>query len=366
MLIGLDVSRLGVAQRTGTEHYTWELLAALGQMDRHNQYLLYANRRPRALPPLPPRFHLRSLPWPRLWTHLRLSAEMLLHPPDVLHIPAHVLPLVHPQRSVVTIHDLGYLYYPQAHTLRQRLYLRWSTSWSARHANHLLADSEATKQDLVRFCRVPAEKITVVYLGVSSRFAPTTDGRVTRSVMERYGVRPPYLLFVGTVQPRKNLRRLIAAFAQADVGEFQLVLAGKRGWLTAEIDALGARLGVADRVHFTGYVADADVPVLLGGARALLLPSLYEGFGLTALEAMACGTPVLAARSSSLPEVVGDAGLLVDPLDVDDMARGLERIALDDTAWETLQARGLRRVTDWSWSRCARETLSVLEAVGKE
>lgn len=361
--IGIDASRLAVGQRTGTEQYTWELLRALGELDRHTDYTLYANRRPPALPPLPVNFRLRSLPWPRLWTHLRLSAEQLVAPPDVLFVPAHVLPLVHPRRSVVTIHDLGYEHEPAAHPLAQRLYLRYSTRWNARQATAVLANSEATKRNIVRFCGVPAEKITVVYLGVSPRFAPVTDEARLRAVAARYEVRRPYLLFVGTVQPRKNLGRLLAAFEQARLAGVQLVLAGKRGWLSADIEATIARLGAA--VRWAGYVADDDLPALISGARALVLPSLYEGFGLPALEALACGTPVVAAAVASLPEVVGDAGLLVDPLDTAAISAALRRIAGDDALHAELRARGLARAAAWTWQRTAEQTLAVLRAVAQ-
>lgn len=361
MQIGIDISRLAASQRTGTEHYTWELLAALGAIDQINSYRLYANQRPAALPPLPPNYLLRVMPWRRLWTHLRLSAELLRTAPDVLFIPAHVLPLVHPVRSVVTIHDLGYLHYPAAHPTWQRIYLRLSTMWSARQASHLIADSQATQRDLVRYCRVAPNKISVIYLGVSPRFVPVTAAAAQAAVAARYGLRSPFLLFIGTVQPRKNLVRLISAFAQARLANVQLVIAGKRGWLTEEIERLAAAQGVA--VHFTGYVADADVPALISAARALLLPSLYEGFGLPALEAMACGTPVLAAHVSSLPEVVGDAGVLVDPLDIASISDGLRRLALDDPLHAELRERGLARAAAWRWSHTAQATLHVLQAV---
>lgn len=365
MLIGFDASRLSVQERTGTEQYTWELLTALARIDRRNDYLLYTNGLPAALPPLPPNYRLRSLRLPRLWTHLRLSAEMLLRSPDVLFVPAHVLPLWSPRHAVVTIHDLGYLYYPEAHPPARRLYLRLATIWNARRATHILADSEATRRDIVRYCRVPASKITVVYLGVGERFRPVADPHRLRTVMECYGISTPYLLFVGTVQPRKNLQRLIEAWARFlrrhPAHELALVLAGKRGWLTDAIERRAGELGIAGRVHFTGYVADDDLPALIGGALGYLLPSLYEGFGLPLLEAQACGTPVLTSPVSSLPEVAGDAAIYVEPLDVDAIADGIARLVFEPELRERLRLRGLQRVVEWSWERTARETLAILE-----
>jgi glycosyltransferase involved in cell wall biosynthesis len=367
--IGFDASRLGVGQRTGTEHYTWELLRALGAIDRHNRYLLYTNGRPAALPPLPPNYYLRPIPFPRLWTHLRLSAEMLLQPPDVLFIPAHVLPFWSPHRAVVTIHDLGYLHYPEAHPPAQQFYLRLSTFWNARRATHIVAVSEATKRDIVRYCGVPDSKISVVYHGVSERFRPVHEPRHLQQILDRYGVPSPYLLYVGTIQPRKNLVRLIEAFARfvarQSAAAPSLVIAGKRGWMTEAIERRAKDLGIADRVHFTGYVADPDLPALVGGALAYLLPSLYEGFGLPVLEAQACGTPVLASAVSSLPEVAGDAALLVDPLDIDAIAAGIELLVEDAALRARLRERGLQRVSGWTWERTARATLAVLEAAAR-
>ena len=389
--IGIDASRIAVTARTGTEHYTYELLAALARRDRRTRYTLYCNQPPAALPPLGPNFVLRRIPFPRLWTHVRLSAELLARAPDVLFVPAHVLPLGAPLRrrtqTVVTIHDLGYLHFPEAHTRAHQLYLRLSTLWSARTATRLIAVSSATRDDLVRLARVPATKITVVHHGLSERFQPVEDPAAIATVLERYGLRDTetrrpgdtekpcaYFLYVGTVQPRKNLVRLIEAFAQATettsgnlqsaICDLQLVIAGKRGWLSESIERRAAELGIAERVRFTGYVADEDLPALLSGALAYVLPSLYEGFGMPVLEAMACGAPVLASNTSSLPEVAADAALLVDPMDTAALANGLARLAADAELRTELRARGLARAAGFTWDRCAEETLAVLKCAG--
>jgi glycosyltransferase involved in cell wall biosynthesis len=368
MKIGIDASRLQVTQRTGTEQYSWEVIEALGRLDRRNHYLLYTNGLPTILPPLPPNFELRSIPFPRLWTHLRLSAEMAWRSPDLLFVPAHVLPLWSPKRAVVTIHDLGYLHYPEAHPVARRLYLRVSTRWNALRATHIIADSAATSRDIVTHCGVPRSKISVVHLGVGERFKPITDPAHLQQVASDYGITTPYLLYVGTIQPRKNLERLIEAWAAYQPGARQdltLVIAGKRGWLTDAIERRVHQLGIADRVHFTGYVADEDLPALLSGALAYLLPSLFEGFGLPVLEAQACGTPVLTSSTSSLPEVAGDAAVYVDPHDVASIRDGIARVCEDRELREQLRAAGLRRTADWSWTNTARETLRVLEAYGR-
>jgi glycosyltransferase involved in cell wall biosynthesis len=367
MLIGFDASRLGVGQRTGTEAYTWELLQAFGALDRRNHYHLYANGLPPALPPLPPNYQLRSLRWPRLWTHVRLSAEMALRPPDLLFVPAHVLPLWSPRRSVVTIHDLGYLHYPEAHPLSRRLYLRLSTRWNAWRATHLIADSQATRQDIVQHCHVSPGKVSVIYLGVGPQFRPLEDTAPLQAAARRCAIPGPYALYVGTIQPRKNLVRLIEAWAiylGRSRRNITLVIAGKRGWLSAAIERRAHELGIAAHVHFAGYVHADDLPALLSGAQAFLYPSLYEGFGLPVLEAQACGTPVLTSTTSSLPEVAGDAAVLVDPLDPGAIADGIARVLEDQTLRERLRRAGLARVADWSWRRTARQTLALLETVG--
>jgi len=369
MLIGIDASRATSEQRTGTEGYSLHLIRALLEIDQHNEYVLYFNRPPRpGLFPASPRWRARVIPLPRLWTHLRLSLEMLSAPPDVLFVPAHVLPLVHPRRSVVTVHDLGYRHEPQAHRPLDRLYLDISTRYNARAASHVIADSAATKRDLAQLYGTDPQRIAVVPLGVDELFQPVTDPARLAAVCAKYGLPGDYLLYVGTLQPRKNLVRLVEAWAQ--ICNLQsaicnkLVLAGKRGWLYEEIFATVRKLGLEGRVLFPGYVPEEDLPALLSGATAFVLPSLYEGFGLPVLEAMACGTPVIAANVSSLPEVVGDAGLLVDPLDSDALAATMQRLVQDAALGEDLRQRGLARARLFSWPRSAQETLAVLEAAG--
>lgn len=367
--IGIDISRIATATRTGTEHYTYELLAALALRDRSTRYTLYCNQPPTMLPPLGPNFTLRRMPFPRLWTHLRLSTELVVRPPAVLFVPAHVLPLGTPlrrtMRTVVTIHDLGYLRYPEAHTPAHRLYLRISTLWSARVATRIIAVSTATRDDLVRFAGVRSDKITVIHHGLAPRFRPVADPTAITAAQARYGITDTYFLYVGTLQPRKNLLRLIEAFAQLDENALQstrteLVIAGKKGWLTEAIERRATELGVAERVRFVGYVADADLPALLSGALGFVLPSLYEGFGMPVLEAMACGAPVLTSTISSLPEVAGNAALLVDPEDTAAIMGGLRRLTTEPALRAQLRARGLARAAEFTWQRCAAQTLAVL------
>lgn len=368
MLIGIDASRATAPQRTGTENYSLSLIHALLALDGRHRYRLYFNQPPAPdLLPAAENIEVKTIPFPRLWTHVRLSWEMANHPPDVLFIPAHVLPLVHPRHSVVTVHDLGYLYYPQAYTRWARWYLRWSTSYNARAAAHLIADSEATKRDLLQHCHTPPEKVTVVYPGYDPSFAPVRDPARLAAVRERYRISAPYVLYVGTLQPRKNLLGLLDAFAvlAKEDKETHLIIAGKKGWLYQPLFAHAEQLGLGQRVHFIGYVPQEDLPTLINGARVFVLPSFYEGFGLPVLEAMACGTPVICSNAASLPEVAGDAAFLINPHDTEGLARALALVLADPDLHRDLAKRGLRRVRYFSWQKCAQQTLQVLEHVSQ-
>ncbi len=365
MQIGIEASRATVARRTGTESYARCLTQAMlaeGAAEGH-RFTLYFRDPPApdlfGTPdfcgaPAPPQADYRIIPFPRLWTHVRLSWELAARPrPDVLFVPAHVLPLVHPLPAVVTVHDLGYRYFPQAHPLGQRLYLELSTWFSARAATHLLADSEATKRDLARFYGIPPGKVTVVYPG----YDDTLHRVEAAPVRAKYGLPEGYFLHVGTLQPRKNLLRLIEAVARAPA-PLTLVLAGRPGWLAGPIVALARAQG--PRVRLLDYVPDADLAGLYSGARALVFPSLYEGFGFPVLEAMACGTPVICSNTSSLPEVAGAAALLVDPRDGPALTAAMVQVQTQPALGTALAEKGAAQVRQFSWARAARETLAVL------
>ncbi len=385
MLIGIDASRAARARRTGTEAYSLHLIQSLVKIPRAHQFRLYT---PVPLPTdlagaeCDAECEVRVIPLPRLWTHVRLAWEVRRHSPDVLFVPAHVMPLMCPVPTVVTVHDLGYLCYPQAHRPYDRWYLDLTTRRHARLAAYIVADSQATRDDLVRHYQADPDRVIVVYPGRDEKLARVESPGAVTDVRERYGILGvpseakrrtngmggDYLLYLGTLQPRKNLVRLVEAFAhlQPAAIDMQLVLAGKKGWHCEVLIDRVRSLGLSGRVAFPGYVDDDDKAALISGATALVYPSLYEGFGLPVLEAMACGTPVLTSNVSSLPEVAGNAALLVNPLNVDDISAGISRLITDADLRRSLVMKGYAQVRKFSWARAGYQVLQVLESVASD
>ncbi|GAB4434769.1 MAG: glycosyltransferase family 1 protein [Anaerolineae bacterium] len=371
--IAIDASRAAAAQRTGTEAYSLHLiraLLALGAERRSARFTLYC----RDTPP-PDLFDLHAeraalsvIPAPRLWTHVRFAAALFRDRPDVTFVPAHTLPLAFPGPGVVTVHDLGFRHFPEAHPTVARLYLDLTTKHSARRARAILADSACTRRDLTAFYGIDAAKVHVVYPGVDPALAPVHDAAALAEVREHYGIPGPYLLHVGSLQPRKNLARLIEAYAAwlPDAApQRYLVLAGARGWLYDDIFATVRRLGLEAWVCFPGYVDDAHLAALYSGADAFVFPSLYEGFGFPVLEAMRCRTPVICANTSSLPEVAGEAALLVDPLEVGALTNALRRLTTDAALRAALVAQGEKQAARFTWERAAQQALDILEAAAR-
>lgn len=364
-VVGIDASRAFETRSTGTEEYSSQVVRRLCHRARYAYRLYQRGPSTTALEGA----QVRVLGPGRLWTHLALGRELIRDRPDLLFVPAHVLPLRPRLRSVVTVHDLGYRVFPDSHTAFQRWYLDWSTRRHARIATRLIADSKATAQDLVRHYGVDPERVEVVYLGVDPELAPALPTAV-QALRERLGLpaAAPYVLHVGTLQPRKNLSRLVAAFAAiaAEQPDLHLVLVGASGWGDDGTVAMARQLGLDRRIHHSGYLARADLGPLYTGASAFVLPSLYEGFGLTALEAMACGTPVACSNSSSLPEVVGQAALLFDPHSEADITRALRALLADADVGHRLVAEGFQQVARFSWERCAAATEAALgRALGR-
>lgn len=359
MLIGFDASRAFNKNRTGTENYSFQILSNILKIDHTNNYHIYI--RPFVeVPDLAVHpYNFITIPFPRLWTQAGLALQTFKDKDlDVLFVPSHTLPLIRRPalKTVITVHDLGAEYLPQTHQLKQRLYLKLMTNYQLKTATHIIAVSEATKKDLIQKAGIPQEKISVIYEGYNKELF-----RPKKPVSAAY----PYFLFVGTIQPRKNLDRLIKAYAKflqhpsVTTHPPQLVLVGAKGWLSDTIYKLPSQLGLEDKIKFLGYVPDKDLPKLYQEALALVFPSLFEGFGLPILEAMASGCPVLTSNLSSLPEAAGKAGLLVNPYSEEEVSQGLIQI-MDGKTREKLIQAGLQQVKKFSWQKAARETLKIL------
>jgi glycosyltransferase involved in cell wall biosynthesis len=271
---------------------------------------------------------------------------------DLIHGTAFVGPLLSACPLVITVHDLSFLYYPRNFRALNRVYLRLFTQWSVHQAKRIIAVSESTKRDLIQQYGLPPDKVDVVYNGVDPRFRPLPSDQVASFRTER-GLPEQFILFVGTLEPRKNIVRLIESYARMQRPRPPLLLAGGRGWLYEEVFARVDALDLRGEVSFVGYVPAEDLPLWYNAASLFVYPSLYEGFGLPPLEAMACGTPVVASDASSLPEVVGRAGLLPDPNSTEALAAAMGRMLADLDLQAEMRAAGMARAKAFSWQQTA-------------
>ena len=368
MVIGVDASRAATGLRTGTEAYSFFLIQALIPLveAEGHRLRLYFNQAPSTgLFADSIAVESRVIPLSRLWTHIRLAAELARQPPDLFFTPAHVIPASYRGPSVATVHDLGFLAFPEAHTRRQLAYLRWSTAHNAWRGRKVIVDSVATKDDLTRHYGIDPDKIEVIYPGLDPALRPVKDEATLARVTARYDIQRPYLLSIGTIQPRKNLARLVEAYATSGAAA-QLVLAGRIGWQAGPIlEAVEQhQLRLSDgrpAIVLPGFISDDDKAALISGAKALLFPSLYEGFGFPVLEGNVCETPVLAANSSSLPEIADQAALLVDPLNTRAIWESIGRIMADEALRDSLVEAGRINAKRFKWETAARRVLSTLE-----
>lgn len=377
MRIGIDVTA-ALTQGGGIGRYTRELVQALVAVDTANHYRFFSAKPPATLPvanPLPQADHVVYRPAPlderwlyRLWYRLRLPlpVQWVTGPLDLFHSPDFVLPPVNGRiPTLLTVHDLSFIHYPQTFPERLVSYLNQVVPWSIGRASHILADSEATRHDLITIWQVPEAKISVLYSGVHERFQPVTDlGKIT-AVRQKYQLQDwPFVLSVGTLQPRKNYQMLIRAFQPlAKRFPHHLIISGGKGWLYDEMLAEVQRQNLADRVHFIGFVDDADLPTLYSEASLFAFPSLYEGFGLPLLEAMGCGTAVLTSNTSSLPEVAGDAAKQLSPHDQAAWTENMKELLINPELRDDLVSAGLIQARHFSWQESARQMLKIYQRV---
>ena len=368
MRIAIDAHSVG-AGLAGNESYATNLIEALAEIDSVNSYTLYVTRDEavKRFRNRWPNFTVRTtLPHtPLIRIPLTLSAELRKHPVDILHVQFTAPPFA-PCPLVVSIHDLSFEHLPETFNRRSRAQLRFTVRRSARRAARILALSEHARTDIIETYGISPELVTAVPLAAANHFQRVDDTKELQRIRHTYGIGQDYILSVGSIQPRKNLKRLIAAYASLlrtrPAGSVpQLVIVGKHAWLYNETLRAIEKLGSSASVIVTGYVPEADLPGLYSGALCFVYPSYFEGFGLPPLEAMKCGAPVIAGNRASLPEVVGDAGLLVDPFNIDAIAAALGIVIDDPGLRSELRAKGLNRARLFDWRETARRTLEVYQ-----
>jgi glycosyltransferase involved in cell wall biosynthesis len=354
MRVGLNaalMSSRGGYRQTGVSRYIRELLTALGPELEPGESVIPLGAGHPAISERPP---LRIA-----WEQTVLPVEARLRRLDLLHGPLHVAPFISLTPAVITVHDLAFLKYPDRVPRSRRLYLTPGTRRSALRARKVIAISTSTANDLMAWLELPASMIEVIPLAPTASIQHIT-GPALDTFRQNADITRPYLLTVGTLEPRKNLSTLLRAFAAlAPEIPHDLVLVGPEGWLNEGLGETVRALGLADRVRLTGFVSDEDLSGWYSAADCFVFPSVYEGFGLPPLEAMRCGAPVVTTNVSSLPDVVGDAAITVDPFDAEALAAAMRRVISDQALAEELCARGIARAAEFSWARTARETLAV-------
>lgn len=374
MVIGFDGSRAFLKDKTGTENYSFQLLRNLSYIDIENEYYVYLRGLPdnEAIQGWPANFRFKVLNYPRFWTQIGLSRQTFKDPLDVLFVPAHTIPLIIKPglKTVMTVHDLGSEYLPAAHQFKQALYLKWITKYQFDTVTRLIAVSESTKKDLIEKAKIRSSKISVVYEGVDTSFFNIESVTDLNSKLRLYDIeKDMYFLFVGTIQPRKNIERLMFAYAQLVKTRSKipdLVLAGGRGWKHDQLYRMPKKLGLESKIKFLGRVSDSDLANLYKGACGLVYPSLFEGFGLPIAEAFASGCPVITSNVSSMPEIAGNAAILVDPGSTNQITAAMLSLLDDGKLKKKLVKLGLERVQNFSWEKCASETLKIFEQVGRK
>ena len=373
MKIGIDATALP-QEPVGAGVYIINLLRALGDLNTGHELVVFLHENARNYLEMDETTNILQVVLPDRNPALRLVWEQIMLPKlvkrykiDLLHSLHYTSPFLLACASVVTIHDLTFFLFPELHKLSKRLFFPSVIRASARKADALITVSENTRQDSIRLLHVPEEKIFAVQLGVDEIFHPIKDNGLRRKIYQQYQLPEKFILYVGLVEPRKNLPLLIRSFRTLVEEGFshRLVIAGRLGWMYQEVFKQIETLGLEDRIKFTGYVPRQNLPIVYNLAELFVYPTLYEGFGLPVLEAMACGTPVVTSNISSLPEIVGNAGILVTPGEESALAEAMVKVLSDPKMQENLAEKGIRRSKNFSWKRTAKETLQVYQHVLK-
>lgn len=382
MIIGIDGNEANVSKRVGISEYAFQLLARFAQYQVSSiKYQVYLKNEPLSfLPEESERWKYRVFGPRKLWTQWRLPLDLFMHRPrpDVFFSPTHYAPRFSPVPTVVSVMDLSYLRFPELFNKSDLYQLQSWTAYSVKKATKVLTISNSSKDDIIKAYNVAPEKVVTVYPGIKETVSLEPRVYGMNQLKTKYSLSDNFILFVGTLQPRKNISRLIEAFSRiknssfaeasadkAGIKALELVIIGKKGWLYEDILAAPEKFGVEQRVKFLEGVTDEELEIFYEHALCYVLPSLYEGFGLPVLEAMKQGCPVITSNISSLPEAGGDAALYVDPEDVDDIAEKITTLVSNKSLREELIAKGHKQVKKFSWEKAAKETLDVLQKVGK-
>jgi glycosyltransferase involved in cell wall biosynthesis len=364
-------SKTGLPRRVGSGEYCFELLLSLNKIDKINNYIIYLPQSPTSdLPKEGSRWHYKIVGPRKMWTLIGLSLEFLLKrsKPDIFFSPTHYLPIFSPRKSAISILDISYIRYPMLFKKSDLTQLTKWTRYSVGKASMVFTISKSSKDDIIKEYGIPGYKIAVIYPGIRQGLMIKDKGLSMEDIAKKYEVKGEYILFVGTLQPRKNIVRLIEAFSRVSRSSLipntlSLIIIGKKGWLFEEILEAPKKFNIESRVKFLDFVPDEDLPFFYKNAVCFVLPSLYEGFGLPILEAMKYGCPVVTSNISSLPEAGGDAALYVNPLDVEDIKKNLELIIGDLELRKKLIEKGYKQVKKFSWEKTAKETLKALEGL---
>jgi len=365
MLIGIDGNEANVEKRVGIGEYAYQLLSQFSKLTGQDiKFLIYLKEKPRKdLPEESKAWRYRVIKPGKLWTQWRLPLDLFLHTPrpDVFFSPSHYAPRFSPVPTIISVMDLSYVYFPELFQKKDLMQLRSWTAYSIKNAKKVLTISNSSKNDIIKEYNIPSNKVVVTHLGIKKAINLSPHIYSMNELKTKYGLSNNFVLFVGTLQPRKNISRLIEAFSK--VKDLDLVIIGRKGWLYEDILETPKKLGIEDRVKFLENIGDDELPLFYKNAIMFVFPSLYEGFGLPVLEAMKYGCPVITSNVSSLPEAGGDAVLYVNPEDVDDIVRKMKELVNDKKLREKLVKKGYDQVKKFSWEKTARETLKVLEEV---
>ena len=371
MRIGIDATALP-PNPVGAGNYIIQLVRALAALETEHQFTIFAQQSGRELiGGLPEHVHWVVVPNLRpavrlLWEQVRLPALVKRSAVDLLHSPHYTRPAILPCASVVTFHDMTFFLFPELHTRAKQIFFPFAIRHSARHADALIAVSENTRRDAMRILGIPANRIFATPLGISEGFHPIEDQVLLEEGRQRYQLPAKFILYVGLIEPRKNIPLLLNAYARlvSQVDLPPLVLVGRQGWMYEQVYQLVEQLELNDRVHFKGYIPAQNLPIVYNLAQLFVYPSTYEGFGLPPLEAMACGTPVITTAISAMLDNVGDAGLLIPPQDETALAHAIQTLLIDHSLRDHLSVAGRRRASEFTWKRTAMETLKVYQLVG--